>query len=182
MTSSYGRPYDPRADPRAYHDDRRNGSFNSGYDTTRDNYYGAIGYSNPNGEPTGMYPVRDYRELPPPPPPPPAHTRPDPMGYNNNRYSFFFELYSSTFVLAPIECMIVIKTHHLLIAIMVVGMAECLKDLLFLQILIQIMIPIKNTIQVNRMILNIQSQLVTIHRHGSYNVSISFRFIRVFIF
>jgi len=75
------RSYDVRSDPRAYYGDRRDSAFGSGYDTSRDNLYGAPGYAHASeggGGQTGMYSMRDYRELPP-------HTRADSMGYGTSR-------------------------------------------------------------------------------------------------
>jgi hypothetical protein len=78
----HSRPYDARSDPRNYYADRRDSGYASGYDTTRDNLYGASGYATAGvgggGAQAGMYPVRDYRELPP-------HARADSMGYTTSR-------------------------------------------------------------------------------------------------
>lgn len=90
--AGYDRPrsYDARPDPRNYYNDRSDSGYGSGYDATRDNMYGAPGYPTASsgggnnsagggGGPTGMYPVRDYPDLPP------THVRPDSAGYGANR-------------------------------------------------------------------------------------------------
>ena len=67
------RPYDIRSDPRNYYGDRRDTGYGTGYDTSRDNLYGASGYVSAGvdggGGQAGMYSMRGYRDLPPPPPP-----------------------------------------------------------------------------------------------------------------
>ncbi|UJR33340.1 hypothetical protein I4U23_020789 [Adineta vaga] len=91
--AGYDRPrsYDVRSDPRNYYTDRRDSGYGSGYDASRDNMYGAAGYPNINAGGivgggssggdghTGMYPVRDYRDLPP------SHVRPETLNYGSNR-------------------------------------------------------------------------------------------------
>jgi hypothetical protein len=75
------RPYDARSDPRNYYGDRRDSGYASGYDTSRDNLYGAPGYATSGvggGGQTGMYSMLDYRDLPP-------HARAESMGYGANR-------------------------------------------------------------------------------------------------
>jgi hypothetical protein len=84
MTAGYGQPstgydrsqpYDTRSDPRSYYNDRREAGFDLGYDASRDHLYAAPGYSHANaGQTTEMYPMREYRELPP-------HARGDGIGY-----------------------------------------------------------------------------------------------------
>ena len=83
MTAGYGltssaydrsRPYDARSDPRSYYNDQRDAGFDPGYDASRDNLYSTPGYSHAGGGQAEMYPMRDYRELPP-------HARGDGMGY-----------------------------------------------------------------------------------------------------
>lgn len=87
MAAGYGPPsapydrsrqYDTRADPRSYYGDRHDGAFGPGYDASRDNLYGASGYPSPSGGQAGVYPMRDYRELPP-------HARADSLTYAANR-------------------------------------------------------------------------------------------------
>ena len=79
-TAAYdrSRPYDARADPRSYYNDRRDAGFGPGYDASRDNVYGAPGYPPASGGQGEVYPVRDYRELAP-------HARGDEMNYSGNR-------------------------------------------------------------------------------------------------
>ncbi|CAF3817953.1 unnamed protein product [Rotaria magnacalcarata] len=75
------RPYDARSDPRNYYNDRRDSGYASGYEAQRDSLYGPPAYagmSASGGGQPGMYPMRDYRELP-------THTRADSMGYGTSR-------------------------------------------------------------------------------------------------
>ena len=92
MSAGYGPPaaaydraraYDARSDPRQFYGDRRDSGYASGYEVPRDNPYGAPGYAaaaggGSSGGQEEMYPMRDYRDVPP-------NGRVDGMGYPANR-------------------------------------------------------------------------------------------------